>query len=104
MTTQQNQNQKQDQKLGSSILQVDVVFFEAGSVWQIPCDVYWGLLGECGQWVPYSKGEVFCVSNRFTDCGVWFGRVVDRCFRFDGSKDMDINLVISAFKNAVTVV
>lgn len=104
MTTQQNQLQKQEQNPGSSILQVDVVFFEAGSAWEIPGEVYWRLLGECGGWVRYSMGEVFCVSNQSVESGVWFGRVVDRCFRLDGDKGMDINLVITAFKHAATEV
>ncbi len=98
MTTQQNQDQQQSQKTGSSILQVDVVFFGGGFVREIPSEVYWSILGELGGVVlRHTRGEVFCVGDSESVLGVWFGRVVDRYFRLDGLFGMDDRLVVSKF-------
>lgn len=102
MTAQQNQNQNQDQKLGSGILQVDVVFFGGGLVREIPSEVYWSFLGELGGViVRHTRGEVFCVGDRECVLGVWFGRVVDRCFRLDGFFAMDDRQVVAKFNEFI---
>lgn len=98
MTAQQEQKQDQKQKLGSSILQVDVVVFEGGFVCEIPSEVYWSVLGWFGgMYMRHREGEIFCVEDHECGLGVWFGRVVDRYFRLDGRFDMDYRQVVSKF-------